>query len=182
MRPSWDSNFWTLDLQSDLQPNALRNLAHTHLAQKVSIKTPISLFLLPQNQDVTTITICNLNMFPDIKYNCSKCTKYASQEKVTWVVTFFEVIITCFFSLLLTGMIVSTSYETTIAKFWKCIRLPDAKAKPDPEVIKLFPYSTLTAEHEIFSVNKYENANNRKKFCAELFLARNNLQFLVIWD
>ena len=32
----------------------------------------------------------------------------------------------------------------------------------DPEVIKLFACST--AEHEIFSANKYENANNSWHF------------------
>ena len=46
------------------------------------------------------------------------------------------------------------------------------------------------AEHEIFSANKYENANNswhfhiykQGNFHAELCLARKNLQLLVICD
>ena len=41
-----------------------------------------------------------------------------------------------------------------------------------PEVIKLF--SCSSAEHEIFSANKYENANS------QLCLARKKLQLLVI--
>ena len=47
-----------------------------------------------------------------------------------------------------------------------------------------------SAEHEILSVNKYENANNswhfhiyqQRNFHAQLYLARKNLQLLVIWD
>ena len=34
-----------------------------------------------------------------------------------------------------------------------------------------------SAEHEIFSGNKYENANN-----TQLCLARKNLHMLIIWD
>ena len=47
-----------------------------------------------------------------------------------------------------------------------------------------------SAEHEIFSANKYENANNswhfhiyqQRNFHAQLCLARKNLQSLVIDD
>ena len=47
-----------------------------------------------------------------------------------------------------------------------------------------------SAEHEIFSANEYENANNswhfhiylQRNFHAQLCLARKNLQLLVIWD
>ena len=47
-----------------------------------------------------------------------------------------------------------------------------------------------SAEHEIFSTNKYENANNswhfriyeQRNFHAQLCLARKNLQLEVIWD
>ena len=47
-----------------------------------------------------------------------------------------------------------------------------------------------SAEHEIFSTDKYENANNSHhfhiykqwNFHVQLCLARKNLQFLVIWD
>ena len=57
------------------------------------------------------------------------------------------------------------------------------------EVIKLF-FILNSAEHEFFSANKYENANNswhfifisRANFNAQLCLARKNLQSLVIWD
>ena len=37
-----------------------------------------------------------------------------------------------------------------------------------------------SAEHGIFSANKYENAN--KSFHAQLCLATKNLELLVIWD
>ena len=47
-----------------------------------------------------------------------------------------------------------------------------------------------SAEHEIFSANKYENANNswhfhiyhQRKFHAQLCSVTKNLQLLVIWD
>ena len=47
-----------------------------------------------------------------------------------------------------------------------------------------------SAEHENFSANKYENANKswhfhiykQKNFHAQLYLARKNLELLVIWD
>ena len=43
-----------------------------------------------------------------------------------------------------------------------------------------------SAEHEIFSANKYENAAFSyllaENFHAQLYLARKNLQLLVIWD
>ena len=47
-----------------------------------------------------------------------------------------------------------------------------------------------SAEHEIISANKYENANSswhfhiysQWNFHAQLYLARKNLQLLVIWD
>ena len=47
-----------------------------------------------------------------------------------------------------------------------------------------------SAEHEIFSAHKYENANYcwnfhiywQRKFHAQLYLARKNLQLLIIWD
>ena len=57
------------------------------------------------------------------------------------------------------------------------------------EVIKLF-FMLNSAEHEIFSDNKYENGNNswhfhiyqQRNFHVKLCLARKNLQLLVIWD
>ena len=47
-----------------------------------------------------------------------------------------------------------------------------------------------SAEHEIFSANKYENANNswhfhiykQRNFHDQLCLTKKNLQLLVIWD
>ena len=58
---------------------------------------------------------------------------------------------------------------------------------PDPEVMKLF-FMLDSAEHEIFSANKYENANNswhfhiylQRYFHAQICVTRNNLQLLVI--
>ena len=56
-------------------------------------------------------------------------------------------------------------------------------SSPGSKVIKLF-FMLDSAEHEIFSANKYENANNcwhfhiyqHRKFRAQLYLARKNLQ------
>ena len=53
--------------------------------------------------------------------------------------------------------------------------------------IFFMPYS---AEHKIFSANKYENANycwhfhiyQQRKFHAQLYLPRKTLQLLIIWD
>ena len=47
-----------------------------------------------------------------------------------------------------------------------------------------------SAEYEIISVNKYENANSswhlyiyqQRNFHAPLYLARKKLQLLVVWD
>ena len=57
------------------------------------------------------------------------------------------------------------------------------------EVIKLF-FILNSAEREIFSANKRENANktwhfyiySQRNFYDQLYLARKNLQLLVIWD
>ena len=77
-----------------------------------------------------------------------------------------------------------------------CFELVNAKALPGPEVIKLFLCSTLLimdfvllitlkllafeksfllniAEHEIFSANKYENANYCEHFHAFVFRREN---------
>ena len=58
-----------------------------------------------------------------------------------------------------------------------------------PEVIKLF-FMLISAEHEIFSAHRYENANNslhfhiyeQRNFHAQLCLARKNLLFLIMGD
>ena len=58
---------------------------------------------------------------------------------------------------------------------------------PGLEVIKFF-FMHNSAEHEIFSANKYDNANNiwhfhtykQRNFHAQLCLVRKNLQLLVI--
>ena len=68
----------------------------------------------------------------------------------------------------------------------KCVRI-HTYSKYDLEVIKLF--SCSSAEREVFSANKFENANNSRlfyhiykqsQFHALLCLARNNLQLLVM--
>ena len=53
-----------------------------------------------------------------------------------------------------------------------------------------FFFMLNSAEHGIFSANKYENANNswhfhiykQRKFHGQLCLAKMTLQLLVIWD
>ena len=86
-------------------------------------------------------------------------------------------------------MVIITNCKFWVNAYENLLTVLKTILMPRPRGYKTF-FMLNSAEHEIFSANKYENANNgwhfhiyyQRKFHAQQCLARKNLQLLVILD